>query len=409
MKNRSIKHILLLLVTLSSLLLISCWDYNEVEKRGYVLGIGIDKAFPSPKGYEEDKLHMDEKDMEIYELQKGSPKYAFTIQIPVLPKAQIKPLGAGEGASNESRAWDLTLLAESFFEANREFSTRLDYAPFYEHLQVIIINEDVARKSIIPPLDMLLRDPASRRRTKVFITPEESHKILDVVPRIDDYASTYLAQLPTNASKTSRMAHITDLGKVSESLHNNIDFVLPRVISTKDEIKNAGLAVFKGDKMVGWLGEVHTIYTKWIRDAIEGGIILIKAPDDPNIIITLEIKKAKSKVRPVIESNIKMHIESSATVNIAEVSETDYQNIFKKDFIKNIENQAEKEVKKNIEDTVKYVQQELGADIFHFNLMMKGFAPEKWEDVKDNWHQEFKNLEVDVDVNIKVKYSGTIK
>jgi len=400
----------ILLVFISLLMLSSCWDYKEVEKRGYVLGIAIDKAFPIPEGYEDYKSHMSEKELEIYELQKGEPKYSITIQIPILPKAQIKPLGAGGGGSDEEKSWDLTILGKSFYEINREFSTRLDYAPFYEHLQVIVINEDVAREGIIPPLDMILRDPEMRRRTKVFVTSEEAHKILDVTPRIDDYASIYLAQLPTNADKTSRMAHLTDLGEVVQSLHSNVDFVLPRVISTKDEIKNAGLAVFKKDKMVGWLGEVYTIYAKWIRDSVKGGIIVIRAPRDPDVLITLELKKVKTKVRPIIENdNIKMHIESNAVVDIAELAETHYENALDKDFIKRVEEKAEKEVKTRIEDTVRYVQKELGADIFHFNVIMKSFAPKEWEEVKDNWHYEFKKLDIKVDVNIKVNNVGTIK
>nr|WP_286673029.1 Ger(x)C family spore germination protein [Anaeromonas frigoriresistens] len=395
---------------ISVLMLNGCWDYKEVEKRGYVLGIGIDEPFPIPQGDGENKSHMSEKELELYELQQGDPRYAFTIQVPILPKAQIKPLGAGGGGGEESRSWNLTLLGRSFFEANREFSTRVDYMPFYEHLQVIVLNENIAKNGIIPPLDMILRDPEMRRRTRVFVAPDKALDVLKVSPKIDDYASLYLQQLPNNADKTSRMAHVTDLGEVAESLHSNTDFVLPRVISTEDEIKNAGLAVFKKDKMVGWLGEVYTIYTKWIRDAVKGGIIVIKSPEDPSVLITLELSEVKTKVKPIIDGdNIKMKIESKAVVNIAEITQTKHENVLDEAFIERVEKEAEKEVSNRIQEAIKYVQKKLGADIFHFNVIMKSFAPNEWEKVKDDWHSIFETLEAEVNVDIKVDHVGIIK
>jgi len=390
--------------------LIGCWDYKEIENRGYVLGIAIDKPKPIPKGYEEEKSYQQEVKLEKMELQQEKPKYAYTVQIPILPKAQVKPIGGGGGGGEGTRSWDLTLLGNSFFEANREFSTRLNYSPFYEHLKVIIINEKIAREGIIPPLDMILRDPEMRRRTKVFVTSEEAHKILDVTPRIDDYAATYLADLPRNANKTSRMPHITDLGEVAESLHSQIDFGLPIIISTEDEIKVIGAAAFKGDKMVGRLNGIHTIYAKWIRNAVKGGVIVIRASHNPNILLTLELKKVKTKLRPIVDGdNIKISIKSKAVINLAEESETRYKDALKQAFIKSIEKEAKIEIESNIKETIKYVQQELGADVFHFKVILQKFAPKTWEQIEDNWYEVFRSMETIVDVDVKLQYIGTVK
>jgi len=412
MKLFSYKYSKIVLSLFFIIILTGCWDYKEIENRGYVLGIAIDKPKPLPKGYEDQKSYKQEKKLEKMELQQGDPQYAYTVQIPILPKAQVKPIGGGGGGggAESSRSWDLTLLGNSFFEANREFSTRLNYAPFYEHLKVIIINEKVAREGIIPPLDMILRDPEMRRRTKVFVTSEEAHKILDVTPRIDDYAAMYLADLPRNATKTSRMPHITDLGEVAESLHGQVDFGLPIVISTSDEIKIIGAAAFKGDKMVGRLSGIQTIYAKWIRDAIKGGVIVIKARHNPNILLTLELKKVKTKLRPIVDGdNVKILIKSKAVINLAEESETRYKDALKQDFIKNIEQGAKDEIESNIKETIKYVQQELGADIFHFKVILQKFAPKTWEQVEDDWYEVFRNLDIVVDVDVELEYIGTVK
>ena len=104
--------------------------------------------------------------------------------------------------------------------------------------------------------------------------------MLDLTPNKDDYSTQASYFLPNNNHKTSRMLHKTDLGKVSEAMHENRDFVLPKVISDKNNIiKNAGCAVFKDNKMVGWLDEIRTSYLKWITDYANGGTVSINLPE----------------------------------------------------------------------------------------------------------------------------------
>ena len=410
MKNKYFNYIKIFIIFIVITLLSGCWDYDEIEDRGVVLGIAIDKASPIPKGQDEKNEHSDEKKIETMELQVGEPKYAFTIHLPLMAKASNKPSGMSSGGGEKDPSWEMTVVSNSLFSANREFSTRLEYPPFYEHLQAIVISEDVAKEGIKEALDMILRDPEMRRRMKVFITPEEAKKIFDVQPRINDYSSMYLANLPDNANKTSRMLHLTDLGELSESLHSGTDFVLPRVISTKDEIKNAGSAVFKEGKMVGWLGEVGTIYLKWIRDAVLGGIITINSPYDKEGVIVLELQNAKTKINPVIDGdNIKFIIESKAKVNIAEESISSFQDSLDDNFIKAVEKEAEDLVKNYMIETVKYVQKEFEADIFHFNIALKRQKPHIWELVKDSWHEEFREVKVEPKIKVKVKLVGVVK
>jgi len=402
--------IFLLLLTSTAAFLSGCWDYREVENRGYVLGIAIDKALPLPQGQDDLKEHLSERDIEKMPPQEGSPKYAYTIQIPIIPQAMIKPTGGPGGGSGGDRTWDLTIAGNSFMEVNRQFNTRLSYPPFYEHMKIIVISEGVARDGITECLDLLLRDHEMRRRTRVFITPGEGKAILDVVPRIDDYSSLYLEKLPLNADKISRIAHKTDLGEVSKSIHGQLDFVLPRVIATEDEIKNAGVAIFKGDKMVGWLGEIDTIYAKWIRDAALGDVISMTSPNNPKEIISLEAHKVSTSVKPIIKNgNIIMKIKTNAVFSIAEEMKETPDNSLSKDYIKEIEMLAKEKIKGEMEDTIKYVQEAYGADIFHFNVALSRYEPKLWDAIKDNWHNMFPDVKTEVEVSVKVRHIGLIK
>jgi Ger(x)C family germination protein len=404
------KFIILSLIMMMTVNLVGCWDYTEVESRGYVLAIAIDKNQPLPRGQDELEEYLSERDIERMVVQEGSPKYAYTIQVPIIAEGRNKPAGASGGGSGGDRTWDLTIEGNNFFEVNRQFATRLDFPAFYEHLKVIVISEEVARDGIHEVLDMLLRDHEIRRRTRVFVTPGEAKKVLDVVPRIEDYLALYLEKLPLGAKKTSRILHKTDLGEISKSIHGGTDFVLPRIVATKDEIKDAGSAVFKEDKMIGWLGEIDSIYLKWIRDAVLGGVIVVDSPHPSAQLVVCEVVKAKVKVRPVIENdNIIMDVNVNATFNLSEEFRTAAHNTLEQDFLEEVERRIEKKLETEIKGTIRYIQQTFGSDIVHFNIVMQRYAPSVWEDVENDWHDIFPHIETRVKADAEIRMIGLIK
>ncbi|TYQ16481.1 UNVERIFIED_CONTAM: spore germination protein [Acetivibrio alkalicellulosi] len=410
MKKQGFIKVLLFLTTPVFILILvtGCWDYVEIESRGYVLGIAIDKANPSPSKDE----YLSKRDMDLMELMEGRQKYAYTIQIPIIPRGLIKPYGGatGGGEATQKRTWDLTVLGHSFFEANREFSTKLDYPPFYEHLKVIVISEEVAREGITESLDMMLRDHEVRRRTRLFVSPQSAKSVLEVVPNIDDYASLYLEKLPHNVHKTSRMSHITDLGQLSQNIHSQVDFGLPRIIATDTEIKSAGTAIFKEGKMVGWLGELDTYHGKWVRDGVEGGILLIESPFAKDELVCLQINTSKVNVRPDIKDDrITMNIKGKSTMTVVEVNNIMQDYAFDSESLDIFGQAAKKKLEDGIKETIKYVQENYGADVFHFNVAIQRYAPSTWDKIKDNWYEIFPTLSVDVNIDIKVLDTGLVK
>lgn len=409
MRIRVNKLCLTILLIHCTIIMAGCWDYFEVEQRGYVLGVAIDKVSIIDKDFEDETTY--NRELETMETQEGKPEYAYTIQMPIIARSQTKPTGQGGGTgSDKKRVWNLTVAGNSFFEAQRVYSTRTDYPPFFEHIQSIIISEDVARKGVIEPLDMLTRDPEMRRRVKVFVTSGEARKVLDIEPKIDDYSAMYVAALTENIGKSARMPHKTDLGKMAENLHGNRAFILPRVTTDSEEVKYAGGAVFKEGKMLGWLGELDINYSKWAADAVKGGTIVVPMPDHPGDLITLEIYKVDTKVRPEVSNgDITLHVKTKAKVYIAEEFRDEFYNTFYIDFTKKFEKAAEEKVAKGMKNTIELMQKEYGADVFFFYKALERYAPDTWDKVKDNWDEVFRNVKIDIDVDVKMIQRGLIK
>lgn len=407
------KRLILVLILMFALCMTGCWDRKDIETRGFVLGIAIDDYPPIPEGRTvspEETQPEEEKKFEVMQIHEGKPMYAMTIQIPIVKKSLLRsPFGQGV-ESNGSKSYELTQIGNSFFAMNREMASRIELTPYYEHLQAIVISDTLARKGLHEILDFFLRDHEMRRRTMLCISDGEAKKILDVVPRIEDYSSLVLARLPLNSTVNSRIIHETDLGRAIASIHDRDDFLLPRVEATKDEIKSSGAAVFKENKMVGWATPIEVEYIAHIRGSYEGGLITAKDPNNEEAIITLEITSSRRKITPIIENNKpKFKIDLKIKGSIAEFTNREYHKLINKKDINKIVKVFENKIKNECEATIKNIQEKYGADVFHFNIILKTQMPEYWETINEKWHDIFKDVEADVNVQVRIQNVGNIR
>ncbi|HHU48296.1 MAG TPA: Ger(x)C family spore germination protein, partial [Clostridiales bacterium] len=354
-----------------SFFLSGCWDHIDIEQRGYVLGVAIDAYPPVPMKDEEaapgETPPEEEVKLELMETHTGQPLYAMTIQLPILRNDSQPSDASSAGSGGGSLSWEITQVGNSFICMSRQMLSRSSLALYYEHLQAIIISDRVARQGISNVLNFFTRDPEMRRRVRVYISQGEAKAVLDVKPRVEEYSSIYLAEMPTNATKSSRIVHHTDLGQVIQLIHNNLSFVLPIARPTKDEIKISGAAAFKGDKMVGWVSELETEAIKLLRNLYEGGIVTVQSPEQKGAIEVLDVTKTKTKITPVIRNDeIAMYIKIDVKGNYAEYVNKPALEDITIDFLDKLEQEFEKEIARNCTATINKFQEEYKADVFHF-------------------------------------------
>lgn len=408
-------HAFILLIM--PLLLTGCWDRIDIENRGYVLGVAIDKYPPIPENNggsgKEEAGEQEEEKFEVQNIHTGKPLYAMTIQVPIIKKALLTaPFGGGGGGSEGgSKTWELTQVGNSFMEMNRAIAERVSLSPYYEQLQIIIISEDVAKEGLNNITDFFARDAEMRRRTKVFISSEgNAKKVLDVTPRIDDYSSVYLAKVSLNTRLNAGIIYHTDLGEAMQNIHAGLDFMLPKVDSTKDEVRVGGAAMFQGDRMVGSLNELEVEAVQMIQNLYKGGILTVEYPNSPRGIITLEVTKAKTKVKPRVDGNsVRFEISISIDGNYAENVSMSSQQRISSDYLKSVEKLFSSYIEKQCTETVKKVQSEFNADIFHFNKILKEEEPTYWKWARDKWRDIFPAVEVKVDAQVAIRQVGNTR
>ena len=406
--RHSLKHSLLLLFLIGTLLLTGCWDQKDIDTRGYVLGLAIDSYPPDPQSSESAGPNQaspkEEEKLEKMQLHTGDPAYAMTIQLPILANADMLE-GFGNQSSEDSQSWEITQIGNSFFSMNREMASRTGLSLYYEHLQVLLLSEEVARKGLINILDMFMREPEMRRGVKVLICPGEAKSILDVAPRIDKYSSVYLSGIFENSNRNSRMVYHTNMGDVICALHDGHDFILAKALSTKDEIKTSGGAVFHNGKMVGWATEIEVEAINMIRNTYTGGVILVDAPGGEEGRVALEITNEKAKVTPIVNGDqvsfridIKVEGDYSEDINLHTHE--------KLPFLKSLEAEYEKEIQDLCTETIESMQEKFKADVFQFDRILQAEEPGYWERMGSEWNSIYPEAGVSVHADVNIILTG---
>lgn len=395
---------------MSALLLSGCWDARDIEDRGYVMGVAIDSYPPMPLGQESPSEDAQERPLEVNPLDTGVPKYAYTVQLPIIKLGRLPNQQGGGGEPDTPRTWEITQAGNSIFEMNRTLSTRTNTALYYEHLQVIIISEDVARQGLYKVLDFFIRDPEMRSRTKIFVTQGDAKAVLDVIPRIEDYSSIYLAKIINNARSTAKMIHWTDLGKAAQLLYQGDDFALAHVQVSKDEVKNIGAGVFREDKLVGWINGTEVEAGKLISDLYIGGTIISSLTLDQKGFITLEVTKAQTNITPqVVNDQIRFKIDIDIEGNLVDATDFPKPESFDTAHLEQAEIAFQDSVKSQCADYLNKMQHEFKTDINGFGRILEANKPDVWEQIKEDWRYVYPQTKMDITVKVSIKQMGNIR
>lgn len=388
--------LMICMTALALLMTTGCWDRWELEERGMVLGIGLDKAEKAPP------IPGVEGELDA----RGEPVLNVTFQMVDPGQVAGEKKGGGEKGSPY---WNLTVeSAGSVFEAIREASTRANRSPYLEHVQVLVIGEDLARQGLNKVLDALFRENEIRKRVLVYVTPATAQEVLAVKPRQEGVNAVYLASLQENSKKTSHFPPRVDLGKLSRNIHEGGSYLLPRIIPAKEEVKLIGAGVFKEDKLIGWLGGFESQGVRLVTGQVKGGsveAVSTRSVPGKKSLDVYEFMELQSTVKPQVQGG-----QIAFTVQIqTEGRLVEHQNpadTLDEQHLKDMEKEFARAIEKQARLTIEKMQRDFQADVFNFGRALEERYPQVWEQVKNNWSEVFAAAQVEVKAQVNIRRVG---
>lgn len=385
------KYMFILIIL--NFILTGCWDKRELNELAITLALGIDKV-------------------------EGEDEYEVTAQV-VVPSAVSMKDGTGGTAVTL-----FTENGETVYEALRRMTKVSPRKIYPGHLQMLIIGEELAKEGIGESLDLLARDWELRPDFYVVVAKDvTAREILNVTTDLESipaskmfaglkvsekaWAGTYgvtLDELIVDLISEGKEAVLTGIqltgNKQIGSTQQNIES-----ISKPAQIQYANLAVFKEDRLMGWLTEQDSRGYSGITNTVKSTVTSISCPNEGKS--TIEVTNFHSKVEGnIVHGKPEVNIHTKAEGKVGEVRcKIDLKN---PETIQELEKNYEKEATRIINETIDVLQEEYQSDIFGFGEAIHRANPEEWNKIKENWDEEFSDLTVNVKVDMKIRLTGTV-
>ncbi|SFB58030.1 spore germination protein KC [Cohnella sp. OV330] len=371
------------------LILGGCWDMVEVSRSSLITGVALENG----------------------------QNHAFRVTVEVLNAAETMSAENGRG---DAPAQLYTAEADTLSEAVNRMNEQFDRLLIGSHMQAIVVDERLARKGLNDLMDFFVRSRYIREDVNLVISKNDRASDILRVPypggmnaglaiqsqifnlnrvwggapksRMNDY--TIATQTP---GRELLLAAVSAEGPVGK----NMDSV--KTLEPKSSIRVMDTAVFRGDKLVGFLPASDTNIVLLVTDDLEQTTISVPLREDKAFAAVRLVRLHASKSvrmhsgRPKITLNVQgvgFIVSLDATMPLDRAS--GYQEL---------ERLAEGYVKERIDATVKKVQTDFDADIFGFGEWMYRHRHSEFERISKSWNELFAEAELQVDVDIKLERS----
>lgn len=369
---------------LMSLLLVAgllqgCWNYRELDKMRFVAGCAIDKG--------------------------TDEKYRLTIDL-------LTTFTAGKDKPVESLF--ITVEGETIIDAGRKLAKLAANKLYWPHCQILILSKDVAQESILPIMDFFMRDAEPRLTLELLVSEEETAaEVLKQKPLTMSISSFEIDTILENNQKNLATTEIVLLYEAYNTLAGNGKaLTLPACrLEEQDGVQTAvigGIAVFKRDRLIGFLTPEESKEYLFLTNAIEGGILPVQA-DTGNTIAALEIFANKTTLKPTSNNGaVEFAIHTETDVDLAELNTT-------QDYVyrdgkgpEDLKAMAERQLSERLLTMVQSVQDRFGVDIFGFGDVLHRSDPAAWRQVSPLWDELFKTIKVSVSSTIHIRNAASM-
>ena len=363
-------------IVMCPLILCGCWNYREIETLAIVAGVAIDKDIITNK-------------------------YIITTEI-----ITTETVGTASTISSELYSCE----GDSIFNASTNMTRKTGLKLFWSDAEVVIISETVAMDGVIPVIDWLIRDPEPRPDIMLIISKDNTAaEILKIKSKLTEVASFRLGNTFRSEKSLYKLPGSRLWSFIDEISSENKSTAVATVktMPFNDTVHSSlsGVAIFKKDKLVGYLSDTETLYLLMIRNKLKEGLITLSNVLGSDTNVTLEIFKNRTKLTPLyINGTALMVIDINQVVSISEVQGT--KNFMNEDNLKVLEIEVEKKIQSEVQRLISKFQKNYNSDALGFAQTFKQEKPKASKTFKESGEDIFGNIKTEVNVHVQIKDSG---
>lgn len=292
---------------------------------------------------------------------------------------------------------------------------------FGSHNRVRFFSEKLAKQGVIDIFDFFSRGYITDERPHLFVVKNEdpsliyqadkgfSSRVGDLVKEMADNRK----ESALNCVFIPTINFMTDYYKEGKQCVMGVIEVKPNPVSSEEEsgenkpmkyyLSFEGMAVFKEDKLIGYVGKEETLAYRIIAEKIEDAVFLFSVEGKD---VTAVSRKIDTKIKTEIKDGkpiIKITVN-----NLLMISQNNSKYcVCDKDELKIIEAAMDEDLSKRLKNSIAKIQTEFKSDIYGFGSYLHMQRPKEWRAIKDKWDEEyFPKAEIIVIVKNSIDYDG---
>ena len=366
-----VRFIILLFLIFNMFFIAGCSNIEQLDDKMIIHGVGIDRV---------------------------ENTFELTIQ-------QFSVTGSNE---KEEGAQVVKTKGNSLMDAFSDLSLQTGKTPMFSQNLVLAIGEETAYNGINDILDFFVRYYESRPTVKIIIVKGKAESVLSF-KRDDKLIMAKDIMAITESERINSKVMSSNIFQFAGALKNSTLDPIASIVSVErqndEEILAAnGTAVFKNDKLAGFIDTNSTRGALIINNRLNGGTEVIDVESVGKVSYSLE--KSKSKVKFKLENGKPVYnIIIKINTNIYEI-ERDIKtqlpdnafNLMEEALISRIKTITSQAIYKSIF--------EYNSDIFGFGQIALKSDKEYFRTVENNWDQAMKEAKYNIYVSVKIDDTG---
>lgn len=388
------KRLRWLLLLFSIFFFTGCYNYRELTQIALTSAIGIDKT-------------------------EDGEAYRITIQV-----LNTQKQGSDSSSSGDQPKFIIYKTeAPTIQEALRTVIFNLPRRLYLNHMSLLLISEQVAKDGIEDLLDFFARNTEIRKQFLVVISRDaDPSDVMQVLTPLEALNAQNIHDSIIADTKYYGMSTKTSFEDMLKNyLNDRTNIVLPSVEyvgntkkgedseNIKESIPDATveirpLAIFNGQKLVGYLSDEESRAYNYIEGNIRNSIVTCNC--DKEGIFTAEIVSTSTKLESDINKK-KISISIKAKSNIKEINCD--MNLLEPSTIDQIEGILNHHLEEMIANVITNTLETYHTDIFGFEELLYKTSPNAYQKLKKQYGDALlDDFQFDISVDVKVQTKGNI-
>lgn len=275
-------------------LLGGCWDYTDIDRRGIVLGMGIEP---------------------------GDQEGTLAVSVDIANPQALSGPGPLSGSSSGGNSLLLTQQAPSVLEALQLLQARVDRRLDLPFVQIILVQEQIARNGLDDVIDFTLRNATLRSNACLMLTPDSPSELLAFTPTLGPGPSLWYLLVSQNSRATATFPRCTTLTRLhSDSTEIGVSLV-PRVAwGSQGRPLVRGAGVLSGFNLVGWLDATETEGALWWNGQMPASTATVPCEGGGRVVLALRQARRRITFAPDDAAQFQATLRLGVRAAVREVS-----------------------------------------------------------------------------------------